>query len=149
MGLTSQSFVAEGIKEFEGRISKYCSFERIDLLSVKISPESKPEELKKKEAPVLLKQVSEGDYLVLLDENGKMYNSVQFAAQLQKIMNRGVKNICFMIGGAYGFDETVYERANEKTALSAMTFSHQLVRLIFSEQLYRALTILKGEKYHH
>jgi len=149
MGFTNQAFVAEGVKEFEERIKKYCPYERIELPVVKISAESSPAELKKKEAVILLKQISEGDYLVLLDENGKGYNSVQFASQLQKMMNRGVKNICFIIGGAYGFDETVYQRANEKIALSAMTFSHQLVRVIFTEQLYRALTILKGEKYHH
>ena len=149
MGSTSQGFVAEGVKEFEERIKKYCSYERIELPGVKTSSDTAPSDLKKKESIVLLKQLSEGDYLVLLDENGKTYHSVDFARQLQKMMNRGVKNICFMIGGAYGFDETVYKRANEKIALSSLTFSHQLVRVIFTEQLYRALTILKGEKYHH
>ena len=149
MGITNQAFVAEGVKEFEGRIKKYVSYERIELPVVKISPETSPFELKKKEAIILLKQISDGDYLVLLDENGKIYNSVEFASQLQKMMNRGVKNICFMIGGAYGFDQSVYDRADSKIALSAMTFSHQLVRVIFAEQLYRGLSILKGEKYHH
>lgn len=149
MGITSQGFVNEGIKEFEGRIKNYSSYERIELPVVKTAKDTSPLELKKKEAIVLLKQISESDYLVLLDEKGKTYNSVDFAGQLQKMMNRGVKNTCFMIGGAYGFDETVYKRANEKIALSTLTFSHQLVRVIFTEQLYRALTILKGEKYHH
>lgn len=149
MGRTSQGFVAEGVKEFEERIKKYCSYERIELPVVKISSETSPVELKKKEAILLLKQINDSDYLVLLDEKGRTYNSVEFAGQLQKMMNRGVKNSCFMIGGAYGFDESVYKRADEKIALSPLTFSHQLVRVIFTEQLYRALTILKGEKYHH
>lgn len=149
IGKTHQSFVDEGVTEFEKRIVKYIPYEKLELPAVKIPVGISVEEHKKKEAPVLLKAINEGDYLVLLDERGRNYNSVEFSAQLQKMLNRGPKSVCFMIGGAYGFDESLYKRANEKIALSSLTFSHQLVRLVFAEQLYRALTIIKGEKYHH
>ena len=102
-----------------------------------------------KEGMMILDALNPGDYLVLLDEKGKAYSSEKFAEQLQKWMNAGTRNIVFVIGGAYGFSPVVYDRANQKISLSDMTFSHQLVRLIFVEQLYRAFTILRGEPYHH
>ena len=104
---------------------------------------------KKAESFLLLQQLQPGDHVVLLDENGKQFTSVGFSESLEKQMTTGAKRIVFIIGGPYGFAQEVYDRANAKMSLSPMTFSHQMVRLIFVEQLYRAFTILKGEPYHH
>jgi len=101
------------------------------------------------EGKELLKKIEKSDAVILLDENGKLYNSIQFSAFLQKKMNSGLKKIVFVIGGPYGFSDDVYNRCNEKVSLSPMTFSHQMVRLFFTEQLYRSLTILRNEPYHH
>ena len=97
----------------------------------------------------LLKKIEKSDAVILLDENGKLYNSIQFSAFLQKKMNSGLKKVVFVIGGPYGFSEQVYKKANGKISLSKMTFSHQMIRLFFIEQLYRGFTILKNEPYHH
>lgn len=106
-------------------------------------------EVKKKEAELILREVLPGDHIVLLDDKGKDYTSLKFADHLQQIMNRGVKRIVFIVGGPYGFDTSVYQKANEKLSLSKMTFSHQIIRAIFAEQLYRAFAILNNEPYHH
>ena len=98
---------------------------------------------------MLLQQLQPGDHVILLDENGKQFTSVEFSENLEKQMTSGAKRLVFIIGGPYGFAQEVYDRANAKMSLSPMTFSHQMVRLIFVEQLYRAFTILKGEPYHH
>ncbi|MGB1241550.1 MAG: 23S rRNA (pseudouridine(1915)-N(3))-methyltransferase RlmH, partial [Chitinophagales bacterium] len=105
--------------------------------------------IKEKEGNLILQQFSAGDFVVLLDESGKSYTSMQFSNYLQSLLNRHIRQLHFVVGGAYGFSPEVYKRANAKLALSSMTFSHQMVRLIFVEQLYRAFTILKGESYHH
>ncbi len=104
---------------------------------------------KQKEGELLLNKISASDFVVLLDENGKQYSSEEFSVFLQKRMNSGIKQLIFIIGGPYGFSEDVYMRADAKLSLSKMTFSHQMVRLFFIEQLYRAYTILKNEPYHH
>jgi 23S rRNA (pseudouridine1915-N3)-methyltransferase len=104
---------------------------------------------KEREGELILQQVTTADELILLDENGNEFSSVEFARFLEKKMVSGIKRLFFVIGGPYGFSQAVYSRANGKTSLSKMTFSHQMVRLIFAEQLYRAMTILKGEPYHH
>jgi 23S rRNA (pseudouridine1915-N3)-methyltransferase len=101
------------------------------------------------EGKELLKRIEKSDAVILLDENGKLYNSVQFSAFLQKKMNSGLKKIIFIIGGPYGFSDEIYERCDGKVSLSPMTFSHQMVRLFFTEQLYRSFTILRNEPYHH
>jgi len=101
------------------------------------------------EGKELLKKIEKSDAVILLDENGKLYNSIQFSAFLQKKMNSGLKKIVFVIGGPYGFSDDIYNRCNEKVSLSPMTFSHQMVRLFFTEQLYRSFTILRNEPYHH
>ena len=106
-------------------------------------------EQKSEEAKLILKQLKETDHLVILDEGGNLLNSVDFSSFLNKKAIQNVKNLVFLIGGPYGFDETIYKRANYKLSLSPMTFSHQMVRLFFVEQLYRAYTISKGERYHH
>ena len=106
-------------------------------------------QIKEKEGNLILKQIKPSDKLVLLDENGKDYSSKSFSVFVEKMMLLGLKNLIFVVGGAYGFSNEVYNRANSKISLSKMTFSHQMVRLIFVEQLYRAFTILKNEPYHH
>lgn len=107
------------------------------------------EQVKEQEGTAILNKIQSGDHLVLLDDKGKMYTSVQFADYYQNLFNRGIKTTVFVIGGPYGFSETVYQRANEKLSLSKMTFSHQMIRLFFLEQTYRAMTILRNEPYHH
>lgn len=107
------------------------------------------DEIKTSEGQKILNAMTPSDFVILLDENGRSLSSVDFASDIQKLMNSGRKNIFFVIGGPYGFSKKVYERANDKISLSPMTFSHQIVRLIFLEQLYRAFTILNNEPYHH
>ena len=107
------------------------------------------EKMKEAEAEIILKQLGTNEVMILLDEKGKQYTSNEFAGFLQKKMNSGFKSVCFVIGGAYGFSNTLYNKAVGKIALSKMTFTHEMARLFFIEQTYRAMTILKGEKYHH
>jgi len=107
------------------------------------------EQQKAEEGRLILSQVTDGDFLALLDESGIQFTSVNFAAWMQKRMNSGVRRLCFVIGGPYGFSREVYARSNEMISLSKMTFSHQLVRVVFAEQLYRGFTILNNEPYHH
>lgn len=148
IGKTDDSYIKDGVKEFEKRLTKYVVFESVVLNSVKKSNYNE-EVLKKAEGEVLLKEITSSDYLVLLDENGKEFSSRGFALFIESKQNASVKQMIIVIGGAYGFSEEVYKRADAKLSLSKMTFSHQMVRLFFIEQLYRAFTILKGEKYHH
>ncbi|MES2838428.1 MAG: 23S rRNA (pseudouridine(1915)-N(3))-methyltransferase RlmH [Bacteroidota bacterium] len=148
IGKTDDSYIKDGVKEFEKRLTKYVVFESVVLNSVKKSNYNE-EVLKKAEGEVLLKEISSSDFLVLLDENGKEFSSRGFAQFIESKQNASVKQLILVIGGAYGFSEEVYKRADAKLSLSKMTFSHQMVRLFFIEQLYRAFTILKGEKYHH
>lgn len=148
IGKTHFSFVDEGFSEFSKRINRYAKF-NTELLELPSRLKSDQiEQIKKNEADLLLKKITPSDYIILLDENGKEFTSVKYAAHFQKLFQHH-SHIIFVIGGAYGFHETVYKRANEKLSLSQMTFSHQLIRLIFAEQLYRIFTIIKGEPYHH
>lgn len=148
IGKTHFDFVDDGFAVFAARLKHYCKFESITLeLPTKLKF-SEPGKIKKLEAQLLEKVIAPQDFLILLDENGKEHTSEQFAHFLQKQFNHHPA-LVFVIGGAYGFDASVYERANAKLSLSKMTYSHQLIRLIFAEQLYRAFTIMKGEPYHH
>ncbi len=123
------------------------SFETIpDLKNIKNLSENQQKE---KEGQIILDKISNSDILILLDENGKQYDSIAFSEYLQKYMNSGIKRLIFVIGGPYGFSPEVYNRANSKLSLSKMTFSHQMIRLFFIEQVYRGFTILKNEPYHH
>lgn len=149
IGKTSFPFVKEGIGEFSKRISRYNSFSERCIPDVKSGKKVPPTQIKKAEADKILAQLKSDDLLVLLDEHGKTYRSVKFANQLNSWMLSSKKRMIFLIGGAWGFDEQVHHRADFKLSLSDMTFSHQLIRLIFVEQLYRAFTILKNEKYHN
>jgi 23S rRNA (pseudouridine1915-N3)-methyltransferase len=149
LGKTDQSYISEGIKIYSDRIKHYVSFEILTLKEFKKSKSQNIDNFKKTEGTEILKNISKDDYVILLDENGKEYSSLKFASYLNKKMVEGCKKLLFISGGAYGFSEDVYKRANEQISLSKLTFSHQLVRLIFIEQLYRAFTIIKGEPYHH
>jgi len=149
MGKTGQKYLQEGISVYEGRLKHYISYSREEIPDIKGKSSLNRNQIKEQEGGLILKKVENGDLLVLLDENGKDMSSVEFSIKLEKWSLSGVKSIVFAIGGAYGFSDAVYERANDKLSLSKMTFSHQMVRLFFTEQLYRAFTILKGEPYHH
>lgn len=148
-GRTADPALAGLLNLYESRIIRYCSFEIVELPALKNTKTISQAEQKVKEGKQILETVENGDYVVLLDEQGMHLSSIEFADKISAYMQRSVKRIIFVIGGPYGFDEKVYARANEKLSLSKMTFSHQMVRVIFSEQLYRAFTIIKGEPYHH
>lgn len=137
------------IEEYTQRLSHYLKFELEIIPDLKNAKNLNQQQQKEKEGELILSKISPSDHLVLLDENGKSFSSVEFAAELQKKMNSGIKTWVFVIGGPYGFSEAVYQQAQSKISLSKMTFSHQMVRLFFVEQLYRACTILRNEPYHH
>jgi 23S rRNA (pseudouridine1915-N3)-methyltransferase len=148
IGKTHFNFVDEGFDVFAKRLKHYCKFETVLIeLPTKLKS-SDVEQIKKNEGELVLKKIASTDYLILLDENGKEFHSKDFANFIEK-QSIHQSSLTFVIGGAYGFSKEVYERANTKISLSKMTFSHQLIRLIFAEQLYRAFTIIKGEPYHH
>jgi 23S rRNA (pseudouridine1915-N3)-methyltransferase len=149
IGKTDEEYLITGIKKYVGRLGHYVSFEMKEIPDIRNRKTLSEEQQKKAESFLLLQQLQLGDHVVLLDENGKQYTSVAFAETMEKLMASGAKRIVFVIGGPYGFAQEVYDKADAKLSLSPMTFSHQMVRLVFVEQLYRAFTILKGEPYHH
>lgn len=149
VGKTFQTFIADGCFEFENRLKRYTKLEVLVLPDIKLAGSLEPIQLKKLEAQLILKQIKSDDVVILLDEKGTKFGSLDFAKNLQEKMNRGSKTLCFVVGGAFGFDDQVYARANEKLSFSTMTFSHQMIRLFLTEQLYRAFTILKNEPYHN
>lgn len=149
IGKTNTTYVKTGIDEYLGRLKHYANVEWVEIPDVKGGGKLDQRQLKEKEALLLLARIDSADYVVLLDEKGRSMTSVQLSEFLQKRMMDGGRDLIFLIGGAYGFAEVVYDRADLKLSLSPMTFSHQMVRLFFAEQVYRALTILRGEKYHH
>lgn len=148
VGKTTMPEVKTLCADYAQRISRYVKFEEmvIENNAIKLTDAIK---IKQKEGELILKKITPTDYVVLLDEKGKEYTSVQFANWLEGLFNLSLKNICFIVGGAYGFSDDVYQRANSKLSLSKMTCNHQLVRAIFSEQLYRGFTIIHKEPYHH
>ena len=149
IGKTDDEYLITGIKKYVGRLGHYTSFEMKEIPDIRNRKTLSEEQQKKSESFLLLSQFQSGDYIILLDENGKQFTSVEFSENIEKLMASSNKRIVFVIGGPYGFSQEVYAKANAKMSLSPMTFSHQMVRLIFVEQLYRAFTILKGEPYHH
>lgn len=149
IGKTDAAYVREGIAEYEKRLTRYMPYEMKFLPDVKNARNMTESLQKEKEAELINGQLQGGDWVVLLDEKGRQYTSVEFAEFLAQKMLSGIKRLVFVVGGPYGFADSVYQRANEKISLSKMTFSHQMVRMIFAEQIYRAMTILKGEPYHH
>lgn len=149
IGKTDSREVAALIEMYTKRINFYTKFSLIALPDLKNTKSLTEQAQKRQEGELLLKQLADSDYVVLLDEKGSEFRSVEFAAWMQKRMNSGVKRLVFLIGGPYGFSDEVYARANGKVSLSKMTFSHQIIRAIFAEQLYRCFTILGNEPYHH
>jgi 23S rRNA (pseudouridine1915-N3)-methyltransferase len=137
------------IEEYQKRLSFYIKFELEIIPDIKNVKNLSELQQKEKEGELILSKITPTDQLILLDENGKTFSSIHFSEELQKKMNAGIKTLVFVIGGPYGFSETVYAKAHGKISLSPMTFSHQMVRLFFIEQLYRGFTILKNEPYHH
>lgn len=148
VGKTKEKLVEEGIKEYLKRLTRYTNFQLEVIPDVKVSNKMTPSEVKNLEGKEILKRVG-NDQLVLLDEKGKEFTSVDFSKWIEKQQMNSTKHITFLIGGAFGFSDSVYQKAISKIALSKMTFTHQMIRLIFVEQVYRAFTIIKGEKYHH
>ncbi len=149
IGKTTQSFVQSGLEEFVHRLKHYIPFEMEVIPDLKNTKNLSFDQQKEKEGDQILQSLQSGDYVVLLDERGKEFTSLGLASYLEKKMHTVPKRLVFIIGGPYGFSSRVYDAAREKIALSKMTFSHQLIRLIFVEQLYRAMTILNNEPYHH
>jgi 23S rRNA (pseudouridine1915-N3)-methyltransferase len=146
---TQDSYLHQGIDIYTKRLSNYTAFEVSTINVPKNIRQRSFAEQKVEESRLILKCLLPEDYLILLDEGGKEYGSVEFSRFLSQKQNASIKRLVFLIGGPFGFDQSVYKRANTQLSLSKMTFSHQMVRLFFVEQLYRAFTILKGEKYHH
>ena len=149
IGKTDESYLETGISKFIKRLEHYIPFEMKVIPDIKNRKTLNEEQQKILEGDLILSQVAPGDDLILLDENGKTFSSVAFSQWIEKQMNTSTKRIIFVVGGPYGFSKDVYTKAKFKISLSEMTFSHQMIRLIFVEQLYRAFTIIKGEPYHH
>lgn len=149
VGKTDDKNLQTLIENYQKRLSFYVKFDLEIIADIKNTKNLSEAQQKEKEGELILSKVTASDHLILLDEKGKSFTSVGFSDFLQKKMNSGIKTLVFVIGGPYGFSETVYQRAEGKISLSEMTFSHQMVRLFIIEQLYRAFTILRNEPYHH
>lgn len=149
IGKTDESSLQSLTDVYIRRLQFYTKFEMEFIPDIKNSKNLDEAQQKQKEGELILQKINPSDFVILLDEKGKQYSSEEFSSFLQKRMNSGLKQAIFVIGGPYGFSEEVYKRADSKLSLSKMTFSHQMVRLFFVEQLYRGFTILKNEPYHH
>ena len=149
IGKTKSKFLLDGENEYRKRLRHYCKFSELLIPDIKNAGKLSKKELKEKEGKLILASLKNSDYIILLDDKGLTLSSIQFSNFLNKKMVSSTNELVFVVGGAFGFSQSIYTRANTKLSLSKMTFSHQIVRMIFKEQLYRAFTILKGEKYHH
>ena len=149
IGKTKEQYLIEGISKYQKRLNHYTQFELLEIPNIKNANNLSDSELLRKEGKLIFQQLQPSDHLVLLDDKGKDFTSSKFAEKLQAWMLSSKKRLVFVVGGAYGFSEQVYQRGNEKLSLSKMTFSHQMVRLFFVEQIYRGYTILNNEPYHH
>lgn len=149
VGKTAFPYINEGISIYEKRLGFYINYNRREIPELKGVSAMSEEQIREKEGELILKNIKQGDDVILLDERGRLFTSEEWAGHLEKKILYNAKDIVFVIGGAYGFSKAVYERADGMFSLSSMTFSHQIVRVIFLEQLYRAFTIMKGEPYHH
>ena len=148
VGKTTESYFVQGIDEYSKRLAHYVPFELTVIPELRNTKSLSADQQKEREADLILKALQPGDYVVLLDEHGREFTSLQFASYLEKKMANIAKRLIFVVGGPYGFSNRVYQAAQEKISLSKMTYSHQMIRLIFTEQLYRAMTILNNEPYH-
>ena len=149
IGKNSFDFVEKGVSEFASRLKHYTKFNILYFDDVKRGKKDNPLLIKDKEGKMILNKLADKDLLILLDEKGREMDSIKFSAFIQNKMLYSSKKVIFLIGGAFGFSKDIYQRADDKISLSKMTFSHQLIRVCFVEQLYRAFTILKNEKYHN
>ena len=149
VGKTTDNNLIKLIDDYQNRLKYYIPFEIVVIPELKNTKNLSESEQMEKEADLIQKQIENTDEIVLLDDKGKQFTSFGFSEFIEKKMLSSLKRTVFVVGGPYGFSERIYKRANSKVSLSAMTFSHQMVRLLFVEQLYRAMTILKGEPYHH
>jgi len=148
VGKTDTGWVREGLETYTSRLGRYVRFSVKEIPELKNASSLSKAQVKDKEGSLILASIGPKDMVILLDEHGKEYTSVEFAKEVERFTASG-KNIVFVIGGAYGFSDEVYNRSDGKVSLSKMTFPHQMVRAVFTEQLYRAFTIIKGEPYHH
>lgn len=149
VGKASIPFVVAGINEYVQRLKRYVPFTLLEIPDVKKSRSLTEQQQKEREGEIILAKTNPADYVILLDEKGREYTSMEFSAYLDKLMGTGRKRTVFVVGGPYGFSSEVYARADAKLSLSRMTFNHEMVRMFFIEQIYRAMTILRGEPYHH
>lgn len=149
IGNTSFPYLKEGTNIYEKRLKHYLPFEYTMIPDIKNAKNMSNEQLKTKEGSQIIKKLDKGDFLILLDEKGKEFSSVNFSNYVENLLQQSHKKLIFVIGGAYGFSKEIYNRSNGKISLSKMTFSHQMIRLFFLEQLYRAMTILRNQPYHH
>lgn len=149
VGKTDIGYLQQGIDEYVGRLKHYVKFEMEVIPALRDQKNASPDEMKEREAQLLMRKLEGCDRIVLLDEHGTERTSMEFAQYLQKQMNSGIRTLAFVVGGAFGFAPSIYASAHDKMSISRMTLTHQMVRLFFVEQLYRAMTILKGEKYHN
>ena len=149
VGKTDIKWVSEGLEVYSSRLRHYIPFEIKEIPELKNASSLSRDQIRTAEGKLILKNLRDSDEVVLLDERGREFRSVEFASMLEKRLSASSRDLVFVIGGAYGFSTEVYERASSKISLSKMTFSHQMVRTIFVEQLYRAFTIIRGESYHH
>jgi 23S rRNA (pseudouridine1915-N3)-methyltransferase len=148
-GKTDQSWIREGVAEYQKRISRYARFEIVALPDVKSTGKMQADRVREKEAEKILQQIRDDDHMVLLDERGKEYSTLELASWLRQSMLLPKKRILFVIGGPWGFHPDVTARADQVISLSRLTFSHQVVRLLFAEQLYRIMSVNAGDPYHH
>lgn len=149
IGKTSEAYLQDGIDQYCKRLGHYLPFEYETIPDVRNAGKRPPEQLKASESQLILDRLKPDDYVILLDEKGKAFSSLEFSRYLDRCLQLPQRRLIFLVGGAFGFDEKLYQRANARLSLSTMTFSHQMVRLFFLEQLYRAMTILRNEPYHN
>ena len=149
IGKTNAKYLIEGLDEYTRRLKHYITYNINILPDIKNTKNLSEEQQKETEGKLILNALKPGDFIVLLDERGKEFSSMQFSDYLQRKMNSGLRRLVFVVGGPYGFSKDVYNKADEKLSLSKMTFSHEMIRLFFTEQIYRAMTIIRGEPYHH
>ncbi|MDX2001631.1 MAG: 23S rRNA (pseudouridine(1915)-N(3))-methyltransferase RlmH [Chitinophagales bacterium] len=145
----TDAWLAEGIERYTKRMKHYATFEMVVFPESRHKGNASPTQVKAAEAEAIMVKLNDSDHLILLDEHGKEVDSVAFAGYISKLMVAGKRKVIFLIGGAYGFDPVIVKRSNDTLSLSKMTFSHQVIRLLFMEQLYRAHTIINNEPYHH
>lgn len=149
IGKTDEKSLEDLIVKYEKRLPIHWNYQRIEIPDIKNRKNLSEQQQKDKEAELFLAKIQPTDFVIVLDEKGKHFTSSEFASQLQNLMNQSYKQVIFLIGGPYGFDEKIYQRANQKLSFSKMTFTHQMIRLFLTEQIYRAHTILTGKPYHH